>query len=86
MSATALEAQQFGRRVVAEPTPTGLGTPRDEDSLGELFDEAADFLDVSRRALGQPGRTTPRSTMLQPGDSSTVTNCTTSTSRVDGSR
>ena len=37
------------RRVVAEPTPTGLGASRDEDSLGELFDEAADFLDVSRR-------------------------------------
>ena len=49
VSATALEAQQFGRRVVAEPTPTGLGASRDEDSLGELFDEAADFLDVSRR-------------------------------------
>ena len=42
VSPTGLEARQFGRRPIAEPTATC-------DSVPELFDEAADFVEVVRR-------------------------------------
>ncbi len=49
VSATDLEARQFGRRVIADPNSTGLGAQQGRDSLRDLFDEAADFIEVSRR-------------------------------------
>jgi alkanesulfonate monooxygenase SsuD/methylene tetrahydromethanopterin reductase-like flavin-dependent oxidoreductase (luciferase family) len=49
VSPTALEARQFGRRVAARPSPAELGPSPETDSITDLFDEAADFLEVSRR-------------------------------------
>ena len=49
VSATALEAQQFGRRVLPDPSSTELGLSPGGGSVGDLFDEAADFLEVCRR-------------------------------------
>ena len=48
VSPTALEAQQFGRRVFADPN-SALGTSPGSESVGDLFDEAADFIEVTRR-------------------------------------
>ncbi len=49
ISATDLEARQFGRRVMSDPNSTGLGAQQERNSLGDLFDEAADFIEVSRK-------------------------------------
>ena len=48
VSPTALEARQFGRRVIADPSRNGAPSP-EPDSLSDLFDEAADFVEVVRR-------------------------------------
>jgi alkanesulfonate monooxygenase SsuD/methylene tetrahydromethanopterin reductase-like flavin-dependent oxidoreductase (luciferase family) len=48
VSPTALEARQFGRRVIPDPNPAGKAASG-SDSIAELFDEAADFLEVTRR-------------------------------------
>jgi len=45
VSATALEARQFGRRQLGDPG----GAPADAAAIRDLFDEAADFIDVVRR-------------------------------------
>jgi alkanesulfonate monooxygenase SsuD/methylene tetrahydromethanopterin reductase-like flavin-dependent oxidoreductase (luciferase family) len=49
VSSTALESRQFGRRAVADSPPASPldGTP--PDAVSELFDEAADFIEVLRR-------------------------------------
>ena len=49
ISATGLEARQFGRRLIADPDSTGVLSSPDVDSITDLFDEAADFLEVTRR-------------------------------------
>ena len=49
VSATGLEARQFGRRVIADPTSTDVEVRREADSVTDLFDEAADFVEVVRR-------------------------------------
>ena len=48
VSATSFEARQFGRREInaAGPAP---GTPGDATAVADLFDEAADFIEVVRR-------------------------------------
>ena len=48
VSATGFEARQFGRREInaAGPAP---GPPGDASAIGDLFDEAADFVEVVRR-------------------------------------
>jgi alkanesulfonate monooxygenase SsuD/methylene tetrahydromethanopterin reductase-like flavin-dependent oxidoreductase (luciferase family) len=45
VSATGLEARQFGRREIDDPGPTG----GDAGRITDLFDEAGDFLEVVRR-------------------------------------
>ena len=45
VSATSFEARQFGRRQI---DPAG-GTPGDSGAVTDLFDEAADFIEVVRR-------------------------------------
>ena len=47
VSATSFEARQFGRREV--DTGSGPGTPGDSGVITDLFDEAADFIEVVRR-------------------------------------
>jgi alkanesulfonate monooxygenase SsuD/methylene tetrahydromethanopterin reductase-like flavin-dependent oxidoreductase (luciferase family) len=47
VSATSFEARQFGRRQI-DPAPAG-GTPGDSAVVADLFDEAADFIEVVRR-------------------------------------
>ena len=49
VSATALEAQQFGRRIFTEARPSELGLSSGGESVADLFEEAADFLEVARR-------------------------------------
>jgi alkanesulfonate monooxygenase SsuD/methylene tetrahydromethanopterin reductase-like flavin-dependent oxidoreductase (luciferase family) len=49
ISAAPLEARQFGRRVIADPNSTDVGSTQEVDSITDLFDEAADFLEVARR-------------------------------------
>jgi alkanesulfonate monooxygenase SsuD/methylene tetrahydromethanopterin reductase-like flavin-dependent oxidoreductase (luciferase family) len=49
VSATAHEARQFGRREIGNIAPTGSGTPGDSRAVADLFDEAADFVEVVRR-------------------------------------
>jgi alkanesulfonate monooxygenase SsuD/methylene tetrahydromethanopterin reductase-like flavin-dependent oxidoreductase (luciferase family) len=49
VSATVLEARQFGRRVIADPLSTELSASPGAGSIADLFDEASDFLEVSRR-------------------------------------
>jgi alkanesulfonate monooxygenase SsuD/methylene tetrahydromethanopterin reductase-like flavin-dependent oxidoreductase (luciferase family) len=49
ISATALEARQFGRRTLAETISTEIGDSRGIESVTDLFDEAADFVEVCRR-------------------------------------
>jgi alkanesulfonate monooxygenase SsuD/methylene tetrahydromethanopterin reductase-like flavin-dependent oxidoreductase (luciferase family) len=49
VSATELEARQFGRRTLADPNSNENGGSREFDSVSDLFDEAADFVEVSRR-------------------------------------
>jgi alkanesulfonate monooxygenase SsuD/methylene tetrahydromethanopterin reductase-like flavin-dependent oxidoreductase (luciferase family) len=50
VSATNMEARQFGRRVISERNPSDSDTPAaDATSVGSLFDEAADFIEVVRR-------------------------------------
>jgi alkanesulfonate monooxygenase SsuD/methylene tetrahydromethanopterin reductase-like flavin-dependent oxidoreductase (luciferase family) len=48
VSATGFEARQFGRREInaAGPAP---GPPGDASAIGDLFEEAADFVEVVRR-------------------------------------
>ncbi len=49
VSATGLESRQFGRRSIVD-TPGGVRADGDlPDSVVELFDEAADFIEVVRR-------------------------------------
>ncbi len=48
ISATAFEARQFGRREI-NVAGTGPGTPGDSGAVADLFDEAADFVEVVRR-------------------------------------
>jgi alkanesulfonate monooxygenase SsuD/methylene tetrahydromethanopterin reductase-like flavin-dependent oxidoreductase (luciferase family) len=48
VSATALEARQFGRRVITDPNRHEV-LADGSDSIADLFDEAADFLEVVRR-------------------------------------
>jgi alkanesulfonate monooxygenase SsuD/methylene tetrahydromethanopterin reductase-like flavin-dependent oxidoreductase (luciferase family) len=47
VSATGLESRQFGRREIADPgaDPTPAGT----DTIADIFDDAADFIEVVRR-------------------------------------
>jgi alkanesulfonate monooxygenase SsuD/methylene tetrahydromethanopterin reductase-like flavin-dependent oxidoreductase (luciferase family) len=47
ISATSFEARQFGRRQI--DTGSGPGTPGDSAVITDLFDEAADFVEVVRR-------------------------------------
>jgi alkanesulfonate monooxygenase SsuD/methylene tetrahydromethanopterin reductase-like flavin-dependent oxidoreductase (luciferase family) len=42
------EAAHFGRRVIP-PWPAALGSPQSREQLTELFDEAADYVEVVRR-------------------------------------
>jgi len=48
VSATGFEARQFGRRQIDVAGP-GPGTPGDSPAVTDLFDEAADFIEVVRR-------------------------------------
>jgi alkanesulfonate monooxygenase SsuD/methylene tetrahydromethanopterin reductase-like flavin-dependent oxidoreductase (luciferase family) len=48
VSATRLEARQFGRREI-DAAGSGRGTPADAGAVNDLFDEAADFIEVVRR-------------------------------------
>ena len=48
VSATGFEARQFGRREINVAGP-GPGTPGDSAVVTDLFDEAADFVEVVRR-------------------------------------
>jgi alkanesulfonate monooxygenase SsuD/methylene tetrahydromethanopterin reductase-like flavin-dependent oxidoreductase (luciferase family) len=48
ISATAFEARQFGRREI-NVAGAGPGTPGDSAAVADLFDEAADFVEVVRR-------------------------------------
>jgi alkanesulfonate monooxygenase SsuD/methylene tetrahydromethanopterin reductase-like flavin-dependent oxidoreductase (luciferase family) len=48
VSATSFEARQFGRREINATGPAP-GTPGDATAVGDLFDEAADFVEVVRR-------------------------------------
>lgn len=49
VSATELEARQFGRRLISNPPPNGARDSLDAALVNDLFDEAADFVDVVRR-------------------------------------
>jgi alkanesulfonate monooxygenase SsuD/methylene tetrahydromethanopterin reductase-like flavin-dependent oxidoreductase (luciferase family) len=48
ISGTAFEARQFGRREI-NVAGSGPGTPGDSGAIADLFDEAADFVEVVRR-------------------------------------
>jgi alkanesulfonate monooxygenase SsuD/methylene tetrahydromethanopterin reductase-like flavin-dependent oxidoreductase (luciferase family) len=49
VSATGIEARQFGRRDIGDTAPAGGGAPGDSGAIADLFDEAADFIEVVRR-------------------------------------
>jgi alkanesulfonate monooxygenase SsuD/methylene tetrahydromethanopterin reductase-like flavin-dependent oxidoreductase (luciferase family) len=49
VGASPAEAALFGRRALAKLTPENLGTPRGQAAVAELFDEAADHVEVVRR-------------------------------------
>jgi alkanesulfonate monooxygenase SsuD/methylene tetrahydromethanopterin reductase-like flavin-dependent oxidoreductase (luciferase family) len=49
VSASELDARQFGRRTLAESHSTSAVVSQNIDSVSDLFDEAADFVEVSRR-------------------------------------
>jgi alkanesulfonate monooxygenase SsuD/methylene tetrahydromethanopterin reductase-like flavin-dependent oxidoreductase (luciferase family) len=49
ISPTALEAAQFGRRTVADPATEELRADQPSASVGDLFEEAADVVEVMRR-------------------------------------
>jgi alkanesulfonate monooxygenase SsuD/methylene tetrahydromethanopterin reductase-like flavin-dependent oxidoreductase (luciferase family) len=49
VSATAVEARQFGRREIGDFGPAGSGVPSSSGAVTDLFDEAADFIEVVRR-------------------------------------
>ncbi len=49
VSPSGLEARLFGRRVIADPNTSDDADSPEVDSIADLFDEAADFVDVSRR-------------------------------------
>lgn len=49
VSASELEARQFGRRRISNPLPNGARDSLDAGLVNDLFDEAADFVDVVRR-------------------------------------
>jgi alkanesulfonate monooxygenase SsuD/methylene tetrahydromethanopterin reductase-like flavin-dependent oxidoreductase (luciferase family) len=49
VSASALEADQFGRRTFSDPAGAGGDDPGPVDSVHDLFAEAADFIEVVRR-------------------------------------
>jgi alkanesulfonate monooxygenase SsuD/methylene tetrahydromethanopterin reductase-like flavin-dependent oxidoreductase (luciferase family) len=49
ISGTSLEARQFGRRVIADRSIAELRSAEAPAGLADLFDEAADFIEVVRR-------------------------------------
>jgi alkanesulfonate monooxygenase SsuD/methylene tetrahydromethanopterin reductase-like flavin-dependent oxidoreductase (luciferase family) len=49
VSATAFEARQFGRREIGDTKEAGGGASGDPGAIADLFDEAADFVEVVRR-------------------------------------
>jgi len=49
LSADAAQAQHFGRRTVPQVDPRNLSSPETAAVIDELFDEAADFVEVVRR-------------------------------------
>ena len=49
VSSTALEARQFGRRVISDPSPADRRPSGTTAQVAELFEEAADFVEVLRR-------------------------------------
>jgi alkanesulfonate monooxygenase SsuD/methylene tetrahydromethanopterin reductase-like flavin-dependent oxidoreductase (luciferase family) len=49
VSASAHEARQFGRREIGDIAPAGNGSAGDSRAVTDLFDEAADFVEVVRR-------------------------------------
>jgi alkanesulfonate monooxygenase SsuD/methylene tetrahydromethanopterin reductase-like flavin-dependent oxidoreductase (luciferase family) len=49
VSATELEARQFGRRLIADVSSNHVDEPQHADVVATLFDEAADFVEVLRR-------------------------------------
>jgi len=49
VSATELEARQFGRRAISTPQANGARTSPDTALITDLFDEAAEFVEVVRR-------------------------------------
>ncbi len=73
------EAAHFGRRSI--PRIDAYDAPAALETVTDLFDEAADYVEVLRAGCGTAGRTTPRSATSPPGASSTGTSSTTSTSK-----
>ena len=49
VSATGLEARQFGRRILADSDSSETDGSAGIDNVADLFDEAADFVEVARR-------------------------------------
>jgi len=49
VSGTGFEARQFGRRLVSDPPSSGAYTAAQSDAIRDLFEEAADFVEVVRR-------------------------------------
>jgi alkanesulfonate monooxygenase SsuD/methylene tetrahydromethanopterin reductase-like flavin-dependent oxidoreductase (luciferase family) len=49
LSASSAEAEHFGRRHIPEHRPADLATPEVQQLVSDLFDEAADYVEVVRR-------------------------------------
>jgi len=49
LAASAAEAEHFGRRHIPQHQPTDLTTPEVHQLVSDLFDEAADYVEVVRR-------------------------------------
>jgi alkanesulfonate monooxygenase SsuD/methylene tetrahydromethanopterin reductase-like flavin-dependent oxidoreductase (luciferase family) len=49
ISPTAFETRQFGRRAFPDLSPNGVDLPEGSAAIGDLFEEAGDFVEVVRR-------------------------------------
>ena len=49
LSASSAEAEQLGRRHIPQHGPADLATPEVHQLVSDLFDEAADYVEVVRR-------------------------------------
>ena len=85
LAASAAEAEHFGRRHIPQHQPTDLTTPEVHQLVSDLFDEAADYVEVVRR-LWDSWEDDAEIRDAATGRFSTGTSCTTSIFRASTCR